>query len=128
MITLKIKSKFIFVKITFDWIKKDGSLNDIIESHRNAKKSIPNEKILFWSIQLLKGIDFLHSNKIWHRDIKPKNLFLHHNDLVLGDLGLARDAKSIVSSGLSTGMGTISYMAPEIVEESTDYTEKIDIW
>ena len=53
---------------------------------------------------------------------------MHHNDLVLGDLGLARDAKSIVSSGLSTGMGTISYMAPEIVEESTDYTEKIDIW
>ena len=107
---------------------KDGSLNDIIERHRNENISIPNENILFWSNKLLKGIDFLHSNKIWHRDIKPRNIFLHRNDLVLGDLGLARDAKSIVSSSLSTGMGTISYMAPEIVEETTDYTEKVDIW
>ena len=48
--------------------------------------------------------------------------------MVLGDLGLARDAKSIVSSSLSAGMGTISYMAPEIVAESTDYTEKVDVW
>lgn len=53
---------------------------------------------------------------------------MHRNDLVLGDLGLARDASSILSSSLTTGMGTICYMAPEIVAESEDYTEKIDIW
>ena len=63
-----------------------------------------------------------------YKTIEPRNIFLHRNDLVLGDLGLARDAKSIVSSSLSTGMGTISYMAPEIVAESTDYTEKVDVW
>ena len=33
-----------------------------------------------------------------------------------------------LNDGLDTGIGTIFYMAPEIVEESTDYTEKVDIW
>jgi serine/threonine protein kinase len=56
------------------------------------------------------------------------NIFMHHNDLVLGDLGLARDSKSIVKTSKTTGMGTICYMAPEIVLESKDYNEKIDIW
>ena len=46
---------------------------------------------------------------------------------MLGDLGLAKDA-SLLMSTLTTGMGTVQYMAPEIVEEMTDYTEKIDIW
>jgi len=56
------------------------------------------------------------------------NLFMHQNDLVLGDLGLARDAAAIVKTSKTTGMGTICYMAPEIVLESKDYNEKIDIW
>ncbi len=54
---------------------------------------------------------------------------MHHNDLVLGDLGLARDSKtSKTKTSKTTGMGTICYMAPEIVLESKDYNEKIDIW
>ena len=49
--------------------------------------------------------------------------------MVLGDLGLAKDASLILSNAsLTTKMCTIQYMPPEIVNESTDYTEKIDIW
>ena len=58
-----------------------------------------------------------------------RNIFSHKNDLVLGDLGLAKDASLMMSRvSLTTGMGTASYMSPEIVNEATDYTEKIDIW
>lgn len=56
------------------------------------------------------------------------NILLHHNDLVLGDLGLARDSSTIVQTNKTVGMGTVFYMAPEIVAESKDYDEKIDIW
>lgn len=56
-----------------------------------------------------------------------RNIFSNKNDLVLGDLDLARDA-SVSLSTLETGMGTIQYMAPEIFNEYKEYTEKIDIW
>ena len=44
------------------------------------------------------------------------NIFLHHNRLVLGDLGLARDASLIVKSSLSN-VGTVHFMAPETVDD-----------
>ena len=49
--------------------------------------------------------------------------------MLLGDLGLAKDASLIMSNAsLTAGLSTIQYIPPEIVNESTDYTEKIDIW
>ena len=72
---------------------KDGSLNDIIIEQKSKNKKLTYEKIYFWTIQLLNGIDFLHS-KIWHGDIKPANIFLHRNELVLGDLGHSRVEKT----------------------------------
>jgi len=76
----------------------------------------------------LNGIDFLHSKDIWHRDIKPANIFLHRNELVLGDLGLARNQQQNFDKSLSFGFGTPSYTAPEIFIDSKSYNEKIDIW
>jgi serine/threonine protein kinase len=76
----------------------------------------------------LNGIDFLHSKDIWHRDIKPANIFLHRNELELGDLGLARNQQQNYNNSLSFGFGTPFYTAPEIVNDSKSYNEKIDIW
>ena len=76
----------------------------------------------------MNGIDFLHSKNIWHRDIKPANIFLHRNELVLGDLGLARNQQQNLNNSLSVGCGTIFYTAPEIFNDPKNYTDKIDIW
>ena len=89
---------------------------------------IPFEKLHFWSIQILEGIRFLHLKEIWHRDIKPDNIFLHGMQLVLGDLGLARNQQQNLNKSLSFGFGTIYYIAPEVIKGFTNYTEKIDIW
>ena len=107
---------------------KDGSLNDILIEQKSKNKILTYEKIYFWTIQLLNGIDFLHSKDIWHRDIKPANIFLHHNELVLGDLGLARNQQQNFDKSLSFGIGTIFYTAPEILMDAKNYNEKIDIW
>ena len=80
----------------------------------------------------MKGIKFLHSNKLIHRDLKPANIFLHRRTLVIGDLGHAKElvdnnnfSKSNHSSTTSyRAYGTNNYLAPE----TYNTTEKIDIW
>jgi serine/threonine protein kinase len=41
---------------------------------------------------------------------------LHKNKIVLGDLGLARDAEMMSRTSLAKGVGTVSYMAPELCD------------
>ena len=67
----------------------------------------------------------LHENKILHRDIKPKNIFLTAADQVkIGDLGCSKFLKK----GLArTQIGTPYYMSPEIWMNKS-YSDKSDMW
>lgn len=41
--------------------------------------------------QLLRGLDFLHTNMVVHRDLKPENILVsNHGDVKIADFGLAR--------------------------------------
>lgn len=41
--------------------------------------------------QLINGVDFLHSNRAIHRDLKPQNILITHSGQIkLADFGLAR--------------------------------------
>ncbi|KAJ5899828.1 DNA damage response protein kinase DUN1 [Penicillium taxi] len=71
-----------------------------------------------------------HDRGIVHRDIKPENILLADDSLKvkLGDFGLA---KIIGEDSFTTTLcGTPSYVAPEILEESSkrQYTKAVDIW
>jgi NIMA (never in mitosis gene a)-related kinase 1/4/5 len=40
---------------------------------------------------MVQGMQYLHANRILHRDIKTINMFLAKNDVVkIGDLGVAK--------------------------------------
>ncbi len=66
-------------------------------------------------VQILFGLNFLHRNKISHRDIKPDNVLLFENAKIakLADLGLAREV-NFEGSKHSIGLGTNVYQAPEV--------------
>lgn len=89
---------------------------------------LKNSNIKHILVQLLQGLDYLHSKCVVHRDIKPQNILFQNEDGVLKvkiiDLGLA--VRESPQKPLYNAAGTNMYLAPEII--STQYTNKVDIW
>ena len=79
-----------------------------------------------WIKEILKGLDFLHSNKVIHHDIKCENIFLDRisGHLKIGCIG----SLELLDSGqefFDKYLGTPEFMAPEVNEGKYGFKSNI---
>lgn len=99
-------------------------------NNNNNKYSSLKEKIT----DIKKGLIYLHSNGIVHRDLKIENLFIDdNNNIKIGDFGASLNVAQVCKCKdycYLPIIGTLYYMAPEIFNKQIECVNiyKIDIW
>ncbi|XP_035006018.1 cyclin-dependent kinase 15 isoform X5 [Hippoglossus stenolepis] len=107
----------------FEYVQTD--LAQYMNQHPGGLHS---HNVRIFMFQLLRGLCYIHSRRILHRDLKPQNLLISYlGELKLADFGLAR-SKSIPSHTFSSEVVTLWYRPPDVLLGSTDYSTALDMW
>lgn len=125
-----LKAYGLYEDLRYMWICTELCEDGCLQSYVEKMERLSESHALVLSAQLLQGIDFLHSKRVVHRDVKPQNLFLTGGgkQLKIGDLN---SAKQLSCNGKKEAMlsqrCTMLYCAPEI-RLGLIWNERVDIW
>ena len=129
----------------------DRNLLEVLEEKPDG---LDRDSVKYYMYQLLKAVDYFHSQNVMHRDIKPENLLISSktNELKVCDFGFARhlnlkshqDRIQCSSNNSSNGdneygsgsldltdyVATRWYRSPELllVSHNLLYGKEVDIW
>uniref|UniRef100_A0A3P9HNY3 Serine/threonine-protein kinase PLK n=1 Tax=Oryzias latipes TaxID=8090 RepID=A0A3P9HNY3_ORYLA len=98
----------------------------LLELHKR-RKAVTEPEARYYMTQLLKGVHYLHSNKVIHRDLKLGNIFLNDDmEVKIGDFGLATKIE-FDGERKKTLCGTPNYIAPEVLCKK-GHSYEVDVW
>ncbi|KAF2070910.1 hypothetical protein CYY_007776 [Polysphondylium violaceum] len=111
------------IYLVFEYIEHDfAALIDF------NNKPFKESEIKCFLLQLLRGIEYLHSHYIIHRDLKCSNLLYSDSGyLKLADFGLARKFGYPIDN-ITPKVVTLWYRAPELLLGAEKYSSSVDIW
>jgi serine/threonine protein kinase len=113
------------IYLVFEYVERDLSM--VILDIKKGKISRDAIKLIMY--QLIKGLTYLHSFGILHRDLKPTNILISSKGVVkIADFGLARFAPVAKSEALTREVMTLWYRSPEIMLGEKCYINALDVW
>lgn len=98
-----------------------------LEEHVKNNQFLGEDESIYFLMQIMNGFKELHKHKIMHRDFKLANIFLHDDNIIIGDFGFAKSGVEMTT----TILGSPITMAPELLNaqsSSSRYTNKADLW
>ncbi|EFN52683.1 hypothetical protein CHLNCDRAFT_138663 [Chlorella variabilis] len=114
------------IYVVFELMETD--LHQVIK----ANDDLTPEHHQFFLYQMLRGLKYIHSAKVFHRDLKPKNILANSDcKLKICDFGLARPAFNDMPQTVfwTDYVATRWYRAPELCGSFfAKYSPAIDIW
>ncbi|KAF4735055.1 hypothetical protein FOZ62_024251 [Perkinsus olseni] len=109
-----------------------GDLRTAVKQKQKAGGHFSERHVMTWFTQCAQALEYIHSRKILHRDLKTSNVFLTQQDgnefptVKLGDFGISRVLEGTMEACL-TVVGTPYYMSPELCRNEP-YSFKSDVW
>ncbi|KAL2506761.1 Mitogen-activated protein kinase 16 [Abeliophyllum distichum] len=120
------RREFKDIYVVFELMESD--LHQVIK----ANDDLTPEHYQFFLYQLLRGMKYIHTANVFHRDLKPKNILANADcKLKICDFGLARVAFNDTPTAIfwTDYVATRWYRAPELCGSFfSKYTPAIDIW
>ncbi|KAF5200172.1 Mitogen-activated protein kinase kinase kinase [Thalictrum thalictroides] len=94
---------------------------------RNRRKKLAYKVVIELALDLSRGLNYLHSKKIVHRDVKTENMLLDsRRNLKIADFGVAR-VEAQNPRDMTGETGTLGYMAPEVLD-GKPYNRRCDVY
>lgn len=94
---------------------------------KNRRQKLAFKAVVQIALDISRGLNYLHSKNIVHRDVKTENLLMDKLGTVkIADFGVARIEASNPKD-MTGGTGTLGYMAPEVLN-GKPYNRKCDVY
>ena len=96
----------------------DGpALADVLRTARKQGKKMDPALAAHIAVEMLKGLDYAHRQRILHRDLSPGNVLIsRQGEVKIVDFGLATSEARLVGRKL---VGSYAYMSPEQADSET---------
>ena len=85
--------------------------------------------VVAWAAELADGLVAVHEQGIYHRDVKPSNVFLRTDGRpALLDFGISASEAHPTLTEDGQAIGTPAYMAPEALDSSSEPSAALDVY
>jgi len=119
------------MQLVFEYV--DCNLKEYVRKHGSdigqGVKCVSKGTVRNLQLQLIRGIDYCHAQRVIHRDLKPQNILIEEATVTLkiADFGMAR-AFALPMPIYTHEVVTTWYRAPEILFGSQEYSLPVDAW